>query len=391
MMDEVGKVSLGIRRRVVLVGASVVALGGVAAATLLSGGEKQVPVSANLRRTSRQPGVVTSPPASSVVAAFDVAARDVVALERVFRGVSAAIGDAEVTVAVGASLFDGRVGLAGLAPRRLTTMPSFPNDVLDPARCHGDLLVQVCAADSQAANAVLKKITDAAGNALVARWSVEGFRDENTVTVDGRPSNRDLFGFREGVGNPDPRDAELMDRLVWVPRGGGEPAWAVGGSYQVVRVIRFAPALWDAESVARQESVLGRRKADGAPLGRDREDASFDYASDPSGQVIALDAHIRRANPRTPQTDDSRTLRRGYSYRTTDDSGRRDEGLVFICFQQDLERGFATVQRRLAGQALDKYILPVGGGYFFVLPGRGDGPGSYLGESLIQAAGAGAR
>jgi deferrochelatase/peroxidase EfeB len=127
MMDEVGKVSLGIRRRVVLVGASVVALGGVAAATLLSGGEKQVPVSANLRRTSRQPGVVTSPPASSVVAAFDVAARDVVALERVFRGVSAAIGDAEVTVAVGASLFDGRVGLAGLAPRRLTTMPSFPN------------------------------------------------------------------------------------------------------------------------------------------------------------------------------------------------------------------------------------------------------------------------
>jgi deferrochelatase/peroxidase EfeB len=388
MMDEVGKVSSGIRRRVVLVGASVVALGGVAAATLWSGGEKQVSVSANLPRTFRQPGVVSSPPASAVVAAFDVAVRDV---ERLFRGVSAAIGDAEVTVAVGASLFDGRFGLAGLAPRRLTIMPSFPNDVLDPARCHGDLLVQVCAADSQAANAVLKRITDAAGSALVARWSVEGFRDEKTVTVDGKPSNRDLFGFREGVGNPDPRDGGLMDRLVWVAGGGGEPGWAVGGSYQVVRVIRFAPALWDGESVARQESVLGRRKADGAPLGRDGEDAAFDYVSDPSGQVIALDAHIRRANPRTPETDDSRILRRGYSFRSAGGSGVRDEGLVFICFQQDVERGFATVQRRLAGQALDKYILPVGGGYFFVLPGRGDGPGGYLGESLIQAAGAGAR
>ena len=61
-----------------------------------------------------------------------------------------------------------------------------------------------------------------------------------------------------------------------------------------------------------------------------------------------------------------------------------DEGLIFICFQQDLERGFATIQRRLRGEALEKYVLPFGGGYFFVLPTAP--PGGYLGQQLLEAA-----
>jgi deferrochelatase/peroxidase EfeB len=143
------------------------------------------------------------------------------------------------------------------------------------------------------------------------------------------------------------------------------------GTYQVVRLIRFAPTLWDAEPPARQEAVIGRRKTDGSPLGRSGEASTFGYVADQTGQTIALDAHIRRANSRTPATEENRILRRGYSYRR--DGGERDEGLIFICFQQDLERGFATVQRRLGGQSLDKYILAFGGGYFFVLPGRSFG------------------
>lgn len=328
-----------------------------------------------------QLGVLTAPPAAGIFAAYDVTAGG---LEPVFRALGTETAGVEITVGVGAALFDHRFGLAGKAPRHLTAMPSFPNDVLNPALCHGDILVQACSADRKAADAALQRITAVAGQRLRPRWRVDGFREQNTPTADGHASNRDLFGFREGAGNPDVRDAALMNDLVWVPAGSDEPGWTAGGSYQVVRQIRFAPALWDAEPTAKQESVIGRRKTDGAPLGHDREDATFDYHADPGGQQIALDSHIRRANPRTPATQANRILRRGYSYRRgVDPAGQPDEGLIFVCFQRNLAAGFATVQRRLAGQALDKYVLPAGGGYFFVLAGRGDG---YLGQSLVSAA-----
>lgn len=368
-----------IPRRALLAGAAAVAAGGAGAlaASLKACGspapadDAQAPSGA-----AHQPGVVTAPPDHAVLAAYDVRATGVAGLTAVFRRLTDAVraSSAEVTVAVGASLFDGRFGLAARKPRRLTTMPSFPSDVLDAASCHGDVLVQVCGSGPQ------QPLTD---QDLVIRWQIAGFRAENTVTANGRPSTRNLFGFREGIGNPDPRDEAEMNRLVWIPAGSDEPSWTVGGTYQVVRVIRFATELWDADPIPQQEAVFGRRKTDGAPLGRDREDASVDYAADPTGQLVALDSHIRLANPRTPETEANRILRRGYSYRRAPDaSGHPDEGLVFVCFQQDLERGFATVQRRLAGQPLDRYVLTTGGGYFFALPGA-DGR-NYLGQRLVE-------
>ncbi|MBM7492567.1 hypothetical protein JOD64_003789 [Micromonospora luteifusca] len=39
-------------------------------------------------------------------------------------------------------------------------------------------------------------------------------------------------------------------------------------------------------------------------------------------------------------------------------------------FQADLDRGFVAVQRRLASEALGKYVLTFGGGYFFVPAGQ---------------------
>jgi deferrochelatase/peroxidase EfeB len=342
-----------------------------------------------------QPGIVTPPPATAMLAALDLKASDPGQVARVLQRLTARLrvlpdstpdrSRLTVTVAVGAGFFADHLGLAALSPRRLTAMPSFPSDVLDRRSCHGDLLLQVCAEQPATVRAALRQLLHDTSTRLQRRWSIAGFRPENQVTATGVAITRNLFGFREGAGNPDPDDQALMNELVWVQPGGDEPAWTVGGTYQVVRLIRFATELWDAESVEQQEDVFGRHKQTGAPLAGKREDQAPNFAVDPNGRITPLDAHIRRANPHAPETEASRILRRSYSYRRgRDAAGQPDEGLIFVCFQQDLERGFATVQRRLRGEALERYVLPFGGGYFFVLPAAP--PGGYLGQQLLEAA-----
>ncbi|MCR6489624.1 Dyp-type peroxidase [Amycolatopsis sp. OK19-0408] len=291
-------------------------------------------------------------------------ARDREGLAAVLRALSEPVPGVTLTVAVGASLFDGRFGLE--RPRLLTPMPSFRSDVLDPAWCHGDLLVQASAATAEP----LERVSATKIPGLAPRWRQAGFHPD--------AENRNLFGFREGAGNPDAADSALMDRLVWVGPGDDEPAWCAGGSYQVVRLIRLATPTWNSKPVPDQERVFGRAKDSGAPLGRETETEIPDYASDPRGEVIALDAHIRRANPRTPDSDAHRILRRSYSF---GDEGT-GAGHIFICFQRDVELGFATIQKRLAGEALERYTLPFGGGYYFVLPGRADGH-DHLGQAML--------
>ncbi|MEW2615041.1 Dyp-type peroxidase [Streptomyces sp. NPDC047880] len=242
-------------------------------------------------------------------------------------------------------------------PRYLRKMPSFAGDVMDSAASHGDLLLHITGASARAVRQAAEQALRALPHQQL-RWRVDGTRPENRIE-DGRGLSRNPFHFTEGHGNP-ATAAEITERAI-VKAGQGEPSWAVGGSYQVIRIIRLATDFWDRDTIQEQERIIGRRRSgrwlDGTP-GTDR--AAF--ATDPHGSITPLDSHVRRAapNPRIPPP----MVRRSYNY----DRGPDDQGLIFSCFQGDLEKGFEAVQHRLQGEAMAKYTLTTGGGYFFVPP-----------------------
>jgi deferrochelatase/peroxidase EfeB len=201
----------------------------------------------------------------------------------------------------------------------------------------------------------------------------------------GKRTPINLFGFKDGTVNPPADQADIFNDVVWIGPHNQEPTWAIGGSYQAIRLIRFFVEHWDRTPLQEQEAIFGRERDTGAPLGMAHEHDDPDYASDPKGKRIPLGSHMRLANPRTEGFPDFLLHRRGYSYSySTTPSGQLDVGLLFIAYQADLEKGFIATQTRLNGEELEEYIKPFGGGYFFTLPGVKHA-GEYLAQSLLEA------
>ncbi|RSS81874.1 iron uptake transporter deferrochelatase/peroxidase subunit [Streptomyces sp. WAC06614] len=356
---------------------------------------------------ARQAGITTPLQAKGHVVAFDLAPgagrAEAVALmrrwsetaRRLMAGETAPTADTgvaldagpsslTVTFGFGHSFFD-RTGLVARRPVALDPLPDFSADRLDPRRSNGDLWIQIGADDGLVAFHALRALQKDAGDAARVRWQMNGFNRSPGATA--RPMTaRNLMGQVDGTGNPKPSDPDF-DKRIFVPGSGPGPAehaWMGGGSYAVVRRIRMLLDDWDKQSLEKQEQVIGRRKADGAPLtgGTETTELDLDRIGPDGRTVIPANAHARISAPE--QNGGAAMLRRPFSYHDgIGEDGTPDAGLLFICWQADPLRGFVPVQRKLdRGDALSEFVRHEASGLYAVPPGPR--PGEYVGAHLLE-------
>lgn len=235
-----------------------------------------------------------------------------------------------------------------------------------------------------------------------------------------------VLGYPTQVGEPESADEPENERPGPVATSG--PAWTADGSYLVFRRLRqdvagfrrFVAAAAASQGLTDDQmgaKFVGRYKS-GAPLERTEDQPDdldttagdpsvadpsilddtrinhFEFGDDVDGLVVPRAAHIRKSYPRddaTPtgaeaDTQTHRLLRRGIPYgrsyqaRTPDDSptgGGADRGLLFLCYQTDIERQFEFVQSQWVnnpdapgdGDGHDPVISQASARRTFTLPG----------------------
>jgi deferrochelatase/peroxidase EfeB len=291
-----------------------------------------------------------------------------------------------LTFGVGASLFekDGvdRFGLAAQRPPGLAELPTFTGDQIDAALSGGDLCIQACADDPQVAVHAVRNLVRMGFGTTAVRWSQLGFgRTSSTSTAQATPRN--LFGFKDGTNNLKAEDPAALDQQLWVQPGDG-PAWLDHGSYVVARRIRMHIEIWDRTSLAEQETIIGRTKGEGAPLGATAEFDEADFAATAADGTprIPKDAHIRLASAQS--LGGTRILRRGYNFVDgSDGQGHLNAGLFFLAFMRDPHAQFVPMQRALAkSDVLMEYIEHTGSAVFACPAGLAEG--AYWGQRLLE-------
>jgi dye decolorizing peroxidase len=282
-----------------------------------------------------------------------------------------------VTFGFGPGLFDA-AGRAADCPAVVRELPAFPNDRLDPRWSGGDLLLQVCSDDPVPLSYAVRRLVRDARSIASVRWTQRGFNPARGSEPAGT-TPRNLFGQRDGTGNPAP-GAELAE-AVWVRDG---PEWLMGGSMLVLRRIRMDLETWDDFGRDGKEMAVARRLDTGAPVtgGTEFDEVDTRMVDERGFPVVAANAHVVLATDRTPA---ERMLRRGYSY---DDGptadGVPDAGQLFAAYQADAATAFVPVQARLPeSDVMNLWISHVGSAAFVVPPGCAEG--EFVGQSLLGA------
>ena len=298
-------------------------------------------------------------------------------------------GKLTVTFGFGAGLFEkdgkARFGLEGRRPDALIDLPHFPGDDLQPGRSGGDIIVQACADDPQVAVHAIRNLARLGFGKVRVRWSQLGFgRTASTSRAQQTPRN--LFGFKDGTNNLKAEDAGLLDEHVWAGAGTrpGE-AWMQGGSYLVARRIQMHIEIWDRTSLGEQEGLIGRTKAEGAPLsgGKEFSAPDFNIKGKDGEPLMGMDSHVRLAH--ADQNGGVRMLRRGYNFTDGSDGlGHLDAGLFFIAFVTDPRTHYVPMQMAMARKdtLAVEYLKHTGSALAAVPPGIR--PGGFVGEGLFS-------
>jgi Dyp-type peroxidase family len=241
-----------------------------------------------------------------------------------------------------------------------------------------------------------------------------------------RLDGRNLMGFNDGVSNPNPGAGEEFDRFVWIRNDEDKelPEFE-DGTYMVFQKIAHDLDQWRSLAGEEQEQWVGRDKVTGLLLGTPQLTKEFkdkvisgdeatlkelddllDEQSNPRSPIYeenkSIDkavptwSHVRKANPRFFEQDkpqeDKIIFRRGYLYTESGLNDRINSGLLFVCFQRNIEHKFEFIKKEWFGNInfpklntgreglsgpseLGKIptgqflaIVPFGGGYYFVPP-----------------------
>jgi dye decolorizing peroxidase len=252
------------------------------------------------------------------------------------------------------------IGLGPLVMARIdatlpgaTELPLFVgDDQLPELDRGGDLLVAVYATDHSVLQAVTARVTRDL-TTLRARWHQAGERAKGEGTVARNP-----LGHKDGIIVPR-GEAELAEN-VWLADGP-----LAGGTMCVVRRLRLRIDDFRSETIARQDEIIGRHKIDGSPLSGGGPDSPIDVnAKTAEGDLlIPSRAHVRAAHPSF--TGSALMLRRGYGF-SNDES---DRGLLFVCFQHDLDTFVKTQLRLDELDDLQQYARVTASASFVILPG----------------------
>ena len=242
--------------------------------------------------------------------------------------------------------------VAGVDPAVLGTgLPAFADDGdLTPTTSGGDFLVIAAASDASILEQIVAEVTTPLR--VVPLWSQHGFRGAGENGLGRNP-----FHFIDGIIVP--RTDEELDEDVWIADGP-----FAGGTVCVIRRLTLDTAGFRDLSIAQQEATFGRTRIDGAPLeGGSTMDEVDLLAKTPTGEFVTpVDSHVRAAHPSF--TGSGLMLRRSYGF----DSGGDGSGMLFICFQSELDTFVRTQHRLDEVDALREYMTPTASGAWVILP-----------------------